>query len=149
MELPSIPDSDEQDVILADCEKRKSDDEQLKNLLYDKFAEMVTFFHLVPQANVNINNIYVYCDILWCCHISPNKEYSSHVIFIWYEKVLNAWTLVISFLIPHPVASEHRSLVKDPWWIHSVRDVSSWQSWRYGCHARLWDLHDVTDTSHL
>ena len=29
---------------------------------------------------------------LGCCHISPNKEYSSHAIFIWYQKALNAWT---------------------------------------------------------
>ena len=54
---------------------------------------------------------------LGCCHISPNKEYSSHAIFIWYQKALNAWTLVISFLIPHSVANEHRWLVKAPRWI--------------------------------
>ena len=54
---------------------------------------------------------------LGCCHISPNKEYSSHAIFIWYQKALNAWTLVISFLIPHSVASEHRWLVKATRWI--------------------------------
>ena len=41
-------------------------------------------------------------------------------------------------LIPHPVASEHRWLVKSPRWIHSVPDVSGRRSWRCGCHARLW-----------
>ena len=52
-------------------------------------------------------------------------------------------------LIPHPVASEHRWLVKAPRWIHSVSDVSRRRSWRCGCHARLWNLHDVTNTSRL
>ena len=46
--------------------------------------------------------------------------------------------------IPYPVASEHRWLVKAPRWIHSVPDVSDRRSWRRGCHARLWNLHDVT-----
>ena len=40
-------------------------------------------------------------------------------------------------LIPHPVASEHRWLVKAPRWIHSVPDVSGKRSWRCGCQARL------------
>ena len=52
-------------------------------------------------------------------------------------------------IIPHPVASEHRWLVKAPQWIHSVPDVSDRRSWRRGCHARLWDLHDVTNASRL
>ena len=34
------------------------------------------------------------------------------------------------FLIPHPVASEHRWLVKAPRWIHSVPDVSGRRSRR-------------------
>ena len=55
----------------------------------------------------------------------------------------------ISQLIPHPVASEHRWLVKAPRWIHSVPDVSGRRSWRRGCHARLWNLHDVTKASRL
>ena len=52
-------------------------------------------------------------------------------------------------IIPHPVASEHRWLVKAPRWIHSVPDVSGRRSWRRGCHAQLWNLHDVTNTSRL
>ena len=52
-------------------------------------------------------------------------------------------------LIPHPVASEHRWLVKAPRRIHSVPDVSARWSWRRDCHARLWNLHDVTNTSRL
>ena len=52
-------------------------------------------------------------------------------------------------LIPHPVASQHRWLVKAPRWIHSVPDVSDRRSWRCGCYARLWNLHDVANTSHL
>ena len=55
----------------------------------------------------------------------------------------------ISYVIPHPVASEHRWLVKAPRWIHSVPDVSGRRSWRCGCHVRLWNLHDVTDASRL
>ena len=55
----------------------------------------------------------------------------------------------ITSIIPHPVASEHRWLVKAPRWIHSVPDVSSRRSWRSGCHARLWNLHDVTNASRL
>ena len=43
----------------------------------------------------------------------------------------------IHSLIPHPVASEHRWLVKAPRWIHSVPDVSGRRSWRCGCQARL------------
>ena len=52
-------------------------------------------------------------------------------------------------LIPHPVASEHRWLVKAPRLIHSVPDVSGKRSWRSGCHARLWNLHDVTNAFRL
>ena len=43
----------------------------------------------------------------------------------------------IRCIIPHPVASEHRWLVKAPRWIHSVPDVSDRRSWRCGCQARL------------
>ena len=50
--------------------------------------------------------------------------------------------ILISIVIPHPVASEHRWLVKAPRWIHSVPDVSGRRSWRRGCHARLWNLHE-------
>ena len=57
--------------------------------------------------------------------------------------------VVLLVIIPHPVASEHRWLVKAPRWIHSVPDVSRRRSWRCGCHARLWNLHDVTNTSRL
>ena len=46
-------------------------------------------------------------------------------------------------------ASEHRWLVKAPGWIHSVPDVSDRRLWRCGCHARLWNLQDVTNTSCL
>ena len=53
MELPFIPDTDEPGVILVDCEQWKSDDEQLPNLPHNKFAELVTFFHFVPQDNIN------------------------------------------------------------------------------------------------
>ena len=53
MELPSMPDTEKPGVISADCEQWKSDDEQLKNLYHDKLAELVIFFHVVPQANVN------------------------------------------------------------------------------------------------
>ena len=53
MELPFIPDTDEPDVILADCEQWKSDDEQLPDLLHHKFAELFTFFRFVPQDNIN------------------------------------------------------------------------------------------------
>ena len=52
-------------------------------------------------------------------------------------------------IIPHPVASEHRWLVKAPRWIHSVPDVSGRRSWHCGCYARLWNPHDVTNTSRL
>ena len=55
--------------------------------------------------------------------------------------------LDLNHLIPHPVASEHRWLVKAPRWIHSIPDVSDRRSWRRGCYARLWNLHDVTYTS--
>ena len=53
----------------------------------------------------------------------------------------------IEWIIPPPVTSEHRWLVKAPRWIHSVPDVSSRRFWRCGCHARLWNLHDDTNTS--
>ena len=53
----------------------------------------------------------------------------------------------ITHLNPHPVASEHRWLVKAPRWIHSVPDVSGRWSWPCGCHARLWNLHDVTNAA--
>ena len=43
----------------------------------------------------------------------------------------------VVLVIPHPVASEHRWLVKAPRWIHSVPDVSDRRSWRCGCQARL------------
>ena len=33
-------------------------------------------------------------------------------------------TQIVSLLITHPIASEHRWLVKAPGWIHSARDVS-------------------------
>ena len=56
---------------------------------------------------------------------------------------------VFPLLIPQPVASEHRWLVKAPRWIHSVPDISDRRSWRRGCHARLWDLHDVSNASRL
>ena len=90
MELPSIPDTDEPDVILADCQQWKSDDEQLTNLLHDKFAELVTFFHLVPQANVNINNIYImyiviYCDVVTFPLIKNTQatRFSSDIKKLW------------------------------------------------------------------
>ena len=41
----------------------------------------------------------------------------------------------------------HSWLVKAPRWIHSVLDVSDRQSWHCGCLVRLWNLHDVTNTS--
>ena len=53
MELPFTPDTDEPDVILADCEQWKSDDERLPNPLHHKFAELVAFFRFVPQDNIN------------------------------------------------------------------------------------------------
>ena len=56
---------------------------------------------------------------------------------------------VITDINSHPVASEHRWLVKAPRWIHSVPDVSGRRSWRCGCQARLKNLHDVTNASHL
>ena len=49
---------------------------------------------------------------------------------------LTIWN-TYGLLIPHPVASEHRWLVKAPRWIHSVPDVSGGRSWRCGCQARL------------
>ena len=55
------------------------------------------------------------------------------------------WIDKIQCIIPHPVASEHRWLVKAPWWIHSVPDVWGRRSRRCSCHARLWNLHDVTN----
>ena len=51
----------------------------------------------------------------------------------------------LCYLIQHPVASEHRWLVKAPRWIHSVPDVSGRRSWRCGCYARLWNLHNDTN----
>ena len=53
MELLYTPDTDEPDVILADCEQWKSDDERLSNPLHHKFAELVAFSRFVPQDNIN------------------------------------------------------------------------------------------------
>ena len=61
----------------------------------------------------------------------------------------DAYIYIYIYVIPHPVASEHRWLVKAPRWIHSVPDVSGRRLWRRGYHARLWNLHDITNTSRL
>ena len=64
---------------------------------------------------------------------------------------LASWQLpvfsMVYTVIPHPVASERRCLVKAPWWIHSVPDVSGRRLWHCSCYARLWNLHDITNTS--
>ena len=63
----------------------------------------------------------------------------------WIQYVLwsNVGSLYVGIylLIPHPVASEHRWLVKAPMCIHRVPDVSDRRSWRLCCLARLWDHH--------
>ena len=62
LEFPSMPDTGEPGVILADGEQRKSDTEWLGKLLagviqylseYEKL-ELVTFFHFVFEGDVNI-----------------------------------------------------------------------------------------------
>ena len=63
----------------------------------------------------------------------------------WWPPSRPAWCCAI--YNPTPVASEHRWLVKAPGWIHSVPDVSGRWLWRCGCHVRLWNLHDVTNSS--
>ena len=48
---------------------------------------------------------------------------------------------LISRLISHPEASEHRCWVAAPPWIHSVHGKSDRRSWRCDCHVRLWNRH--------
>ena len=58
--LPSMPDIGEPDVILAGGERWKSGIELPRKLLpwvlseHEKLAELVAFFHLVPEGNVNV-----------------------------------------------------------------------------------------------
>ena len=68
IDLPSIPDIDDEDGILADNEQLKSVVEHLTKLLpsvtkylseQDKLEEWITFFHLVSEGNFNLNNIAV------------------------------------------------------------------------------------------
>ena len=58
-----------------------------------------------------------------------------HTFFTMFPSSYRHEIFRIYYLIPHQVASEHRWLVKAPWWIHSVPDVSGRRSWR--CQARL------------
>ena len=53
----------------------------------------------------------------------------------------------VNGIIPHPIASEQHWLVKAPRWTQCVPGVSDRRSWRFGCHAQLWIIDDVANTS--
>ena len=85
--------------------------------------------------------------------ISPCKLFSVKTViplpYDWkFNSLANALKInhAILWLIPYPVASEHRWLVIAPRWIHSVPDVSGRRSWRRSCHVRLWNLHNKTSS---
>ena len=95
-------------------------------------------------------NIYA---IHQCMQSGWSNEHDDLTISMWdnhwdYMLWWKSYCVRVLLLIPHPVASEHRWLVKAPRWIHSVPDVSGRRSSRPGCHARLWNLH-VTNASRL
>ena len=89
-----MPDISEPDVILADGEQWKSDIELLRKLLTGvhqwarKNSRTGCFLPSCfrRQCQCKTTWIIYLCADLWCCHISRNKKYVCHAIFIWCQK---------------------------------------------------------------
>ena len=115
----------------------------LQNILaqYIFYMERIRTFnqniHVIKYGHFQVKNIQ--CDRIIAFHQNSNHSVTLQFPgYIWFDAQMHKCvpSKVIS-LIPHPVASEHRWLVKAPRWIHSVPDVSGRRSWRCGCQARL------------
>ena len=123
---------------------------------FDQICPESDFIHNMAGLRISINKFYPQPAVLHHpeAHRKPYYVFQIpscyDITYVFVFKIGHRCDVfVFSGVIPHPVACEHRWLVKAPRWIHGVPYVSDRRSWRCSCYARLWNFNNSTNQSRL